>query len=263
MYAGTVSMSMGSSVANLSIAGAVVVLRVNSRSTGHLSLACNICGESYKYIADLERLGQVTIPPPPLIQQWYRPFHHTSPLILPAWQEMLQSHPDRRYVSFLLQGIAEGFRVGMDRSQVRLRSAKRNHRSVNQRPAVVDAHIQRERQAGRLLGPLPHSLLPLCQVSPIGLVPKSQPGQWRLIVDLSFPEGHSINDGIAQDVTSIQYAQLEDAVQMVRVLGRGTLLAKVDLKSAYQVVPVHRDDWSLAIQWERQTYLDTALPFGL
>ena len=51
---------------------------------------------------------------------------------------------------------------------------------------------------------------------------------------------------------------------MVRVLGRGTLLAKVDLKSAYLVVPVHRDDWPLlAIQWERQTYLDTALPFGL
>ena len=96
---------------------------------------------------------------------------------------------------------------------------------------MVDAHIQRERQAGRLLGPLPHSLLPLCQVSPIGLVPKSQPGQWRLIVDLSFPEGHSINDGIAQDVSSIQYARLEDAVQMVRVLGWGTLLAKVDLKS--------------------------------
>ena len=152
----------------------------------------------------------------------------------------------------------------MDRSQVRLRSAKRNHRSVNQRPAVVDAHIQRERQVGRLLGPLPHSLLPLCQVSPIGLVPKSQPGQWRLIVDLSFPEGHSINDGTAQDVTSIQYARLEDAVQMVRVLGRGTLLAKVDLNSAYWVVPVHRDDWPLLTsQWERQTYLDTALPFGL
>ena len=169
-----------------------------------------------------------------------------------------------RYVSFLLQGIAEGFRVRMDRSQVRLRSAKRNHRSVNQRPAVVDADIQWESQAGRLLGPLPYSLLPLCQVSLIGLVPKSQPGQWRLIMDLSFPNGHSINDGNAQDMTSIQYARLEDAVQMVRVLGRGTLLAKVDLKSTSRVVPVHRDDWSLlAIQWERQKYLDTALPFGL
>ena len=83
-WADTVSMSMGSSVANLSIAGAVVVLRVNSRSTGHLSLACNKCGESYKYIADLERLGQVTIPPPLLIQQWCGPFHHTSRLILPG-----------------------------------------------------------------------------------------------------------------------------------------------------------------------------------
>ena len=135
---------------------------------------------------------------------------------------------------------------------------------MNQRPAVVDATIQRECQAGRLLGPIPHSLLPLCQVSPIGLVPKSQPGQWRLIVDLSFPEGHSITDEIGQDVTSIQYARLKDVAQTVRVLGRRTLLTKLDLKSAYRVVPVHRDDWPfLAIQLERQTYLDTALPFGL
>jgi hypothetical protein len=29
-----------------------------------------------------------------------------------------------------------------------------------------------------------------------GMIPKSKPGSWRLIVDLSAPEGSSVNDGI-------------------------------------------------------------------
>ena len=107
----------------------------------------------------------------------------------------------------------------MDRSQVRLRSARRNHHSVNQRSAMVYTHIQQEHQARCLIGPLIQSLVPLCQVSLIALVSKSQPGQWRLIVDLSFPECHSTNDEIAQDLMSIQYARLEDTVHMVRALG--------------------------------------------
>ena len=147
---------------------------------------------------------------------------------------------------------------------VRHRPAQRNHRSVEQRPEVIKQHIENECQTGRLLGPVPPGLVAACQVSPIGLVPKSQPGAWRLIVDLSFPEGHSVNDGIESDLASMRYSHIDDAVRVIRVLGQGALLAKVDLKSAYRVIPVHRDDWHLlAIQWESHTYLDTALPFGL
>ena len=29
-----------------------------------------------------------------------------------------------------------------------------------------------------------------------GLVPKSEPGQWGMIIDLSFPGGFSVNEGI-------------------------------------------------------------------
>ena len=196
----------------MSIAGAAVLMLVNYLYTGQLSLACNILHESYKYIANLERVVQVTLTPRSSVQQWFAAFYHTSQLILPAWQEMLQSDPDKRYVSFLLCGIAEGFRVGMDRSQVRLWSARRNHCSVNQRPAVVETHKQKEYQAGHLISPFSQSLVPLCQVSPIGIFPKSQPEKWKLIVNLSFPECHSTNDGIAQDLMSIQYAWLEDAI---------------------------------------------------
>ena len=51
---------------------------------------------------------------------------------------------------------------------------------------------------------------------------------------------------------------------MYQRLGAGCLLAKLDLKQAYRLVPVHPCDWHLlGMQWPGQVYLDTALPFGL
>ena len=51
---------------------------------------------------------------------------------------------------------------------------------------------------------------------------------------------------------------------MCQRLGPDCLLAKIDLKQIYRVVPIHPEDWHLlGMQWQGQVYLDTALPFGL
>ena len=126
------------------------------------------------------------------------------------------------------------------------------------KPEVIKQHIKNECQTGRLLGPVPLGLVAACQVSSIELVPKSQPVAWHLIVDLSFPEGHSVNDGIDFNLASMRYSHIDDAVRVIRALGQGALLAKVDLKSAYRVIPMHRDDWHLlAIQWIHCTSVET------
>ena len=47
-------------------------------------------------------------------------------------------------------------------------------------------------------------------------------------------------------------------------LGVGTVLAKFDLESAYQQIPVHPQDRRLlGMMWEGQPYVDGAFPFGL
>jgi hypothetical protein len=47
-------------------------------------------------------------------------------------------------------------------------------------------------------------------------------------------------------------------------LGRGALLAKLDIRSAYRLVPVHpQDRYLLGVEWEGRHYVDSALPFGL
>ena len=68
------------------------------------------------------------------------------------------------------------------------------------------------------------------QTSPFGVIPKSgQPGRWRLIVDLSSPEGRSVNGGIEPELCSLHYLRLDEVVRQIALRGRGTRLAKMDL----------------------------------
>ena len=101
--------------------------------------------------------------------------------------------------------------------------------------------------------------------SPIGIIPKaSQPGKFRLIVDLSSPPQFNVNDGIPCDLSSLEYASMDQAVSLVASMGVGALMAKLDLHSAYRMVPVHPiDQQLLGLEWEGTSYCDWALPFGL
>ena len=136
--------------------------------------------------------------------------------------------------------------------------------STSEHPQVVRDYLALECAAGRVLGPLPVEEFPQVQLSPLGVIPKKSPGKWRLITDLSSPEGHSVNDGIPSAVCSLNYVTIDDAAKAVIVKGAGALLAKVDIQSAYRLVPVHPDDrWLLGTIWENALYIDTALPFGL
>ena len=83
---------------------------------------------------------------------------------------------------------------------------------------------------------------PQVHTSRFGIIPKSTPGKWRLIVDLSSPEGRSVNDGVAQDRCSLSYVGVDDAAREILAQGQGALLAKVDIKRAYRNIPVHPDD---------------------
>ena len=47
-------------------------------------------------------------------------------------------------------------------------------------------------------------------------------------------------------------------------MGRGTMLAKLDIKNAYRIVPVHPEDHPLlGTKWQGKLFRDTVLPFWL
>ena len=64
-------------------------------------------------------------------------------------------------------------------------------------------------------------------------------------MDLSSPAGVSVIDAIDPDLCSSWYASLENAAHIAQQLGAGVLLAKLDLRTLYRVVPAHADDHAL------------------
>ena len=172
---------------------------------------------------------------------------------LHCWKEMLQSHPDVQFRDFVLAGISQGFRVGFDWSSP-LSSASKNIPSASEHPQEVQEYIHKEVCKGNFIGPLLSSQLSngqSLQINRIGVVPKGHtPDRWRIITDLSFPHGRSVNDGIAGGMCSLEYTTVDKVAGVALALGRGTLLAKIDIKSAYRLISVYPEDRPLlGLQW--------------
>ena len=122
-----------------------------------------------------------------------------------AWAKALEQHPDRDFVEFVLNGIVQGFRIGFDYHTHKCRPAKQNMIPAKKNPLIVEEYLFKEREAGRVVGPLPRESMSSAQISPFGVIPKPhQPGKWRLILDLSSPEGASVNDGICKGLCSLR-----------------------------------------------------------
>jgi len=83
-------------------------------------------------------------------------------------------------------------------------------------------------------------------------------------VDLSHPSRHSINDGIPKYLCSLTCITIDMAIEQIRTLGRNTMLAKIDIKSAFHLLLVYpANHHLLAIKWNTQVYIDACLPFEL
>ena len=145
-----------------------------------------------------------------------------TPLRLETWARDLRHQPDQQFARYILRGIQQGFHVGFNCQTVACRSAKRNMISAEQNPEVVNRYLRTEREAGRVISLFSQRIAGL-QVSRFGVILKPhQPRKWRLIVDLSHPKGESVNDGIDPELCSLVYTSVDEAVNRVLRLGRGT-----------------------------------------
>ena len=162
---------------------------------------------------------------------------------------------------YLIEGFTSGFRLGY--SGQRHYRMSPNMSSCQQLSNVVSQKIKAEVAAGRLKGPFQDPPFPNFQISPIGCIPKKVPGDFRLIHHLSYPPGSSINDGIKPELASVSYCSFDDAIDAVLRLGRGALMCKTDIESAFRIIPVHPLDHELlGYKWQSRYYFDSCLPFG-
>ena len=73
-----------------------------------------------------------------------------------------------------------------------------------------------------------------------------------------------MNDGINPDEFSLHYITVDQVIRMVSQFGKGALMAKFDVESAYRNIAIHPSDrFLLGIKWRSKFYADLAIPFGL
>ena len=126
---------------------------------------------------------------------------------------------------------------------------------------MVEEYLQKE---NRVAGPFTPEAC-VGHVTRFGVIPKShQPHKWRLNFDQSSPKAHSVNDGVQKELCSMSYVSVDDAVGKILDSGPGPMLAKIDIKSVFRLIPVHpADKHLLAMSWKGALYINTCLPFGL
>ena len=220
--------------------------------------------ECYPYMEDLKKLDQrSSCPSSHEIPQILTSV--SSPLRAEEWARGLHQHSDKEFSLYVMNEICKGFKIGFGYHKCSCRSAQSNMRSAVKNPIVVEEYLAMESELDRVVGPLDPKAFPHIQINRFGVIPKPhQPGKWQLIVDLSYPEGGSVNDGIPPELCSLRYPSVDDVVRVILTLRMGTKLAKFDIQSAYRIVPICPSDRHLLGMVLRvELFVDTALLFGL
>ena len=117
-----------------------------------------------------------------------------SGLNIAAWRRYLKDYQDVQLVDML----EYGWPINFDRSAV-LKSTMDNHASTTQYQRDIDFYIKMELGHRALLGPFHGPPVAPTHVSPLMTKPKKDALHRRVFMDLSWPGGASVNDGVDGD----------------------------------------------------------------
>ena len=110
------------------------------------------------------------------------------------WDSYLEGYWDNQ-LKFL---IRYGFPIDFD-NDILLSSEENNHSSATEFPDHVRKYFHDEGCFGEILGPFPTPPIKDPHISPCMTCEKPDSDARRVIVDLSFPAGHSVNAGVSKD----------------------------------------------------------------
>ncbi|XP_050973413.1 uncharacterized protein LOC127169819 [Labeo rohita] len=189
----------------------------------------------------------------------------STPVNISRLSVELLHHPDSLFTDYVLSGLAHGFHPGVVSLPSQSLICPNLHSALTE-PEIVDLLVKKEIDANFMIGPYAVPPFPIFRVSPIGVATRKFSGKKRLIIDLSSPHNSpfpSINSLIPLEEFSLHYHDVDQAITLIKDAGRGAWLAKVDITSAFKVMPIHLDFWHLfGIRWKNEFYFAVRLTFG-
>ena len=152
-------------------------------------------------------------------------------------ENMLKNYEDRE----VIQMLRYGFPLSHD-GKHGSKQIPRNHLGARNFPNEIQRILDKEVKHNAAIGPFEVSPFGSDTfLSPLNSVPKKDSKDRRLILDLSFPQGNSINDGIPKDeylgdFTKMTLPSVDQLAEKEASIGKGARVSKFDLTRAYRQI---------------------------
>ena len=197
-----------------------------------------------------------------------------TPVNIDRFEQLLQQAGyEKEKTRFLIKGLREGFSIGYEgRADVQIHSPNLKFRGVGDK-TVLWNKVMKEVKLKRYAGPFPEVPFKNFIQSPIGLVPKDNGRDVRLIFHLSYPRGTgtSVNANTPKNKCSVKYPDFDKAIQLcLACLEKAGVcfLGKSDMSAAFRNLGIKPEHWKYLVMMavspidgKKYYFFDKCLPF--
>jgi hypothetical protein len=193
-----------------------------------------------------------------------------TPFVADTWELQLRQHNLFDQFSDVPYCIRHGFDLGIH-SIPTVTYIPPNHSSAIQHPQAILTYIKNELSCGRYSGPFSpgrlENLIGPFRTSPLGVVPKPTPGEFRLVQDFSYPRNDnsrpSLNSEIDTSNLSCDWGTFQEVAAIVMDASEDTQAATLDVDAAFRRCPIRpSQQCNFVIHFNGLCYIDHVAPFG-
>ena len=160
--------------------------------------------------------------------------------------------------------------MNIDYSKFKANTHIVNHKSANCRPEGVNKYFQVETSKQAMLSLFNEQPFETMHFSPLMAHDKLDGGGGgvRVIVDLSWPLGQSVNSCVTPNTFDnvefkLKYPTIDLLVEKINALGPNALLYKIGLERASRNLRMDPFDYPvLGLKWQDNILVDFGVPFG-
>ena len=176
---------------------------------------------------------------------------------------------ERVKADFLISGFKDGFSLGYEGPR-KIKRLAPNLKFTIGNETILWNKVMKEVREKRYAGPFEKPPFEYFIQSPIGLVPKDNGKDTRLIFHLSYPRGgDSVNSDTPEEICKVKYPDLNEAVKLILQEGKFCKMAKSDMKAAFRNLGISKRFWPYLLMKARSPidkkfyyFVDKCLPFG-
>jgi hypothetical protein len=174
--------------------------------------------------------------------------YRISAILMDAW-DLPELHP--MDLEVIVDGLQAGVNFGYNGPRDVARTPRNMASAMRHKQATLEA-LRKQQERGFLSRWFSQPMFSNLITHPVGVVPKDD-GSWRLVENVSHPQGDSVNDWT--DSMVLEYDSVDDFTRSFAERGKGAFLIVFDKESAFTSMPVRPEDRHLlGIFWPGEGY---------